>query len=272
VIHPRDGFASPVRPACNKAPAGLLVALHDVTPAHAERLERAERLLTSLGIPAVTYLFVPDFHAHAPAHAYPDFGAWCRAPRPFAVQWFVHGYFHREGVGRARHLAATRPAEWFGRTFLTAGEAEFLLLRGELLDERLRDGVQSFLTCFGRAPAGFVAPAWLYNEELMAALTRLQFVYSESHFHVFDLRRALAVPAPVMTWASRSAAHRAGSRAAVSIARRWWARRPLVRIAMHPLDFEHPRIVDGIARTLDALRSDHRVVTYEEACAQVAST
>lgn len=268
MIQPRDGFASPVRPACNKAGPRLLVALHDVTPAHGGRLQRAEQLFMSLGIPSVTYLFVPDFHARSPAHACADFRAWCRAPRPFDVQWFVHGYFHREGVGQARDLTATKLTEWLGRTFLTDGEAEFQLLRGRLLEERLRAGVRSYVACFGRSPAGFVAPAWLYNDELLPALERLRFAYTESHFHVFDLRRERAIPAPVVTWATRSAAHRAGSIAALSVARRLWARRPLIRVALHPLDFEHQRIVDNIVRLLDALRADHRVVTYDEACAE----
>src|SRR5262249_25220622 len=145
----------------------LLISLHDVTPAHADRLERAERLLASLGVQAVTYLFVPDFHGRSPAGARADFAAWGRRPRPVPISRWLPGYFHLEGVGAAGDLRVATPTEWFGRTFLTDGEAEFLLLRGGLLDERLRAGVDSFTRCLGRAPAGFVAPAWLYNEQLM---------------------------------------------------------------------------------------------------------
>src|SRR5262249_61054451 len=59
--------ASPAQPLCkNEGDRTLLVALHDVTPAHAARLEQAERLLTRPGVPAVTYLFVPDFHRRPP--------------------------------------------------------------------------------------------------------------------------------------------------------------------------------------------------------------
>jgi predicted deacetylase len=62
-------------------------------------------------------------------------------------------------------------------------------------------------------------------------------------------------------------AHRVGSLAVSATERRMWARRPLVRIALHPADFRHQRLVDSIARSLDALRQDRDVVTYEEACA-----
>ena len=40
----------------------LIVSLHDVTPVHAARLDRAEALLRTLGIDEVTYLLVPRFH------------------------------------------------------------------------------------------------------------------------------------------------------------------------------------------------------------------
>jgi hypothetical protein len=43
-------------------------------------------------------------------------------------------------------------------------------------------------------------------------------------------------------------------------------------VALHPADFDHPRIVDSIARQLDALRRHRQVVTYEEACADVDCT
>lgn len=244
----------------------LLISLHDVTPAHADRLERAERLLASLGVQAVTYLFVPDFHGRSPAVARADFAAWCRLPRPFQIAWCLHGYFHLEGVGAAGDLRVATPTEWFGRTFLTDGEAEFLLLRGGLLDERLRAGVDSFTRCLGRAPAGFVAPAWLYNEQLMPALERLGFAYTESHFHVFDLRRGRAIRAPLTTWASRTPAHRAGSIVTARVQRLVWDRRPLVRVALHPGDFAHQSIVDSIRRLLDAVRARRREVTYDELC------
>ena len=51
----------------------LLIALHDVTPVHRARLEKAERLLAELGVSHVTYLLVPDFHGCARADASADF-------------------------------------------------------------------------------------------------------------------------------------------------------------------------------------------------------
>ena len=71
----------------------LLIALHDVTPAHWVRLERAERFFESQGIDRIAYLLVPDFHGSCPA-ASSEFVQWCNGTRPYEIQWLLHGYFH----------------------------------------------------------------------------------------------------------------------------------------------------------------------------------
>jgi predicted deacetylase len=247
------------------APGLLLIALHDVTPAHAARLERAERLFAALGIGAAAYLLVPDYHSSAPAHRDPSFVAWCRAPRPYRVEWFLHGFEHRESAPRAE-ARRPPPVQRFARRFLTAGEGEFLALRGRQLDDRLHAGIVSFRRAMDAAPAGFIAPAWLYNDELAPALARHGMRITESHFHVLDVVARRALPAPVITWASRSGPHRAGSLVAARAARELWRRRPVVRIAVHPGDFDHPRLVDSLARAIDDWRRDRAVVSYAEAC------
>jgi predicted deacetylase len=239
----------------------LLVALHDVTPVHAARLEKAERLLTALGIRRVTYLLVPDFHASGAAHASDAFVAWCRMARPFDVQWFLHGYFHKDVVASARRLNA---ADWLASKLLTAGEGEFLELRGDALRERIGAGVQSFERCLGDAPSGFVAPAWLFNSELIPALTNMSFQFTESHFRVFHLRTGRERTAPVITWATRTRLRRYGSLIVALAERRLWQAQPLLRVALHPYDFDHPATVASIARTLDAVRRDRVLATYDD--------
>jgi predicted deacetylase len=253
--------ASAAQPTCNNTHdrGALLVTLHDVTPAHADRLARAERRLAALGLPAVTYLFVPNYHGHSPAEADPTFLDWCRAPRPFGVDWMLHGYFHREDPGRAHPRTIV---DWWARTFMTDGEGEFLALHGRALDNRLRAGIDAFTACFGMRPTGFVAPAWLYNDDLLPALARARVRITESHFHVFDLNASRALPSPVVTWASRSLLHRQAARTMAAATRRLCQRAPLLRVALHPSDFDHAPIVDSICRTIDAVRAGRRVITY----------
>jgi predicted deacetylase len=246
------------------ARAKLVVSLHDVTPAHADRLERAERFLASSGISPVTYLLVPDFHGRAAADVSGDFVGWCRASRRFDVQWFLHGYFHSDRVSPPAHRRLDLAARLASR-LLTAREGEFVALRGDALRVRLRTGILTFERCLGAPPVGFVAPAWLFNGELLPALAQLHFRFTENHFRVFQLTTGRSRAAPVITWATRTTLRKYGSLAVATTLRRLWAAQPVLRIALHPYDFDHPATVASIARTLDTLRCGRETSEYNDA-------
>jgi predicted deacetylase len=241
----------------------LVVALHDVTPAHGERLERAERLLEALGITAASYLFVPAFHGMAAAHESGDFVAWCRRSRPISIQWALHGYFHDERTGVTEGLGRLSPIEWLGSKVLTHREAEFLRLRGGALSARIDAGIASFERCIGSKPTAFVPPAWLFNDELLQALSARGFHLTESQLRLFHLPSGVTRRSPVITWATRSRLHRGGSIALAAARRRLCARGDVMRVALHPFDFDHPSTVASIARTLDLLRRDRVLVAYD---------
>jgi hypothetical protein len=242
----------------------LLVALHDVTPAHAKRLERAERLFEAIGLPRVTYLLVPRFHGGPPAHRSRDFVGWCHESRPFEVQWFLHGYFHDENTVPAPPTGRASLAEWWGSNVVTAREAEFLRLRGTALRLRLSGGMLSFEECLGRGPEGFVAPGWLFNGELLGALAEFRVQFTETPFRIIQVGARRELKCPVITWATRDLARRAASRAVAAARLRGLREDPIVRVAVHPSDFDHAATVTSIARTIDALRRDRDVVHYSD--------
>jgi uncharacterized protein len=238
----------------------LLLSLHDVTPRHAGRLARAEALLRDLGVTHATYLLVPDYHRGWPVETDVEFSSWCRAPRPFAVDWCLHGYYHEEPTaGRADRFSWRA---WLQRRFLTAGEGEFLGLSAADVGDRIDMGRDAFKGCLGADPMAFVAPAWLFNRALMPALAERGFAWTEDHTRIHDLQRHTAIDAPVIRWASRTRARRWGSiRLAPRLLRRWHDT-PILRIALHPLDFDHPRIVETIGDTIATALRDRAVETY----------
>lgn len=71
----------------------LAFSLHDVTPFHRERIERAEACFKRWGVKKATYLLIPNYHGRYLA-ASAEFVSWCRRERPFTVDWFLHGYYH----------------------------------------------------------------------------------------------------------------------------------------------------------------------------------
>src|SRR5262249_10762857 len=148
---------------------------------------RAEALFERAGATHVTYLLVPDFHHAHPLTDDREFMAWCARPRPFTIEWALHGYYHLEDAA-PRHRRGGLGG-WIARRTMTAGEAEFLALSAPAQRERLIRGRDMCAAVLGVAPRAFVAPAWLFNRELTSELARLGFRYTEDHWNVIDVQR-----------------------------------------------------------------------------------
>ena len=224
----------------------VLLSLHDVTPVHRERIERAEALFAELGVRKVTYLLVPAFHGAEPCDADERWIAWCRAPRSFRVDWLLHGYFHREDL--AASAASAGVSERLKRRYMTAGEGEFLALSAQDAGERIARGAEVFRRVLNEEPRGFVAPAWLFNASLAAVLARHSIGFHEDHGGIIPTDGAPPTSAPVVTWATRTPLRKWTSIAGTPVLLTLWRRRPLIRLAIHPHDFDHDATVASIRR------------------------
>jgi predicted deacetylase len=130
---------------------------------------------------------------------------------------------------------------------------------------RLEAGLEEFSHCFfGVKPAGFVAPAWLYRPELLLLLKDFDLPFTEDHHRIYHVRKGASLPAPVITWATRTWLHKYGS-LAVCPWRAWWFRdSPLLRLALHPHDFDHPETLMNIEQVLGGLRKRRALKLPEE--------
>jgi hypothetical protein len=68
----------------------------------------------------------------------------------------------------------------------------------------------------------------------------------------------------VVTWATRSALRLHGSIALARAAPQFWRQQPIIRLALHPFDFDRPSAIASITRTLDTLRSDRVLAAYDD--------
>jgi hypothetical protein len=223
----------------------LLLSLHDVAPVHLDRLRRAEAVLERLGVTRVTYLLVPDFHGRGRADAAAGFVAWCRRPRRFEVRWALHGFTHRDD---APPDPRPTPAERWKARWMTGGEGEFLRRDTSVLEDRLRRGIGVYRAVLDAEPDGFVAPAWLFTSALPPLLRRMDFGWTEDHRAVHALRDGQRIPAPVITWATRTPFRKWSSIRGTPILLSRWRNRPVLRLAVHPHDFDHPDTVASIER------------------------
>ncbi len=233
----------------------LIVSLHDVAPVHLQRMRRAEALFRALGISEVQYLFVPSFHGRYRASEYPEFLDWCRRDRSFRVSWWLHGYYHQERPGEMDPEPLSF-ADGMKRRLLTAGEGEFLTLDAGMQRQRLKAGLEEFSHCLhGAKPEGFVPPAWLFKPPvLLPLLKELELPYTEDHHHIYNVNRGTAFPAPVITWATRTLLRKYGSLVVCPLRAQWFHNAEIVRVALHPHDFDHRLTALNIERVLRGLK------------------
>jgi predicted deacetylase len=237
----------------------VLLSLHDVAPAHRERVERAEALFAELGVRKITYLLVPAFHSAQPCDTDAAFVDWCRRPRPFAVDWLLHGYHHREDL--PPDAAAGSAGDRLRRRYMTAGEGELLAMDADEADRRVSRGIGVFRRTLDRDPRGFVAPAWLFNPSLAPVLARHGIGFHEDHGGIIPTDDRAALPAPVVTWATRTPLRKRTSILGTPVLAALWHRKPLLRLAVHPHDFDHADTVASIRRVWSSVlrRRDQRL-------------
>lgn len=225
----------------------VLVSLHDASPRHATAVEGILGFLAELGIPPVPLLVVPDFHGAWPLEDHPGFAGRLRAWHDIGHELVLHGYWHQE---RSEDIAGSRIGDSLKRRFLTGGEGEFLALDAPAARRRIEMGLDMWNRCgLPDRPRGFIPPAWLHAPDLDLALWALGFTWTENHVGT-RLSDGRALANPVISWASRDPLRRLGSRVVCPFLERIWRSRPVVRIALHPHDFDHPALVRSISQVL----------------------
>lgn len=241
----------------------VLISLHDVTPFHLNRLRQAENLFKELGIEKVNYLFIPDYHGRTPTLGPGEseaYRTWINQHRPFGIEWILHGYTHKEHVttatGRPSAIASLK------ERFLTAGEAEFLRLDPPEISNRIQQGRKSFVRHFKNEPRGFIAPAWLYNKHLAACLKASGFLFTENHRGIQILPRDRHFYTPVITWATRTLWRKYSSQLICPVLGRIWSGRKVIRIAMHPFDFDHAGTVASIRKVISGVLKHRKQAHY----------
>jgi predicted deacetylase len=240
------------------APSRLLLAsIHDVSPRFESEVDRLAELLQPHVGNRVAMLVVPNHWGDAPLVAGSGFASKLRAWADAGVEMFLHGYFHHD---EARHAGRWN---WFRARFMTAGEGEFLGLSKREARARISAGKALIEDMTGRPIAGFIAPAWLYGPGATEALADCAIPIAEDHMRVWSpVTGAELARGPVVTWASRTRLRLALSLAAAAALRH--APFAVLRVAVHPPDLRHPRLVESIGTTLRAALKNRRPAAYSE--------
>lgn len=235
----------------------LLASIHDVSPLFESEVDRLMELLAPHVGERLAMLVVPNHWGDAPIKAGSPFAARLRRWGESGIEMFLHGYFHRD---QARHQDA---GDRLRARFMTAGEGEFLGLSREEASSRIAEGRALVEDVIGRRIDGFVAPAWLYGEGALSALSDCAIPLAEDHWRVWSPRTGVRLASgPVITWASRTRARLASSLLAAAALRR--APINVLRVGVHPPDCRHPALVRSIDRTFGIAGKGRRTGRYAD--------
>jgi hypothetical protein len=235
----------------------LLASIHDASPRFENEIDLLLEILEPHVGKRLAMLVVPNHWGDAPIVPGSPFATRLRSWADAGVEMFLHGYFHRD---LARHGGT---ADRLRARFLTAGEGEFLGLDRKDAQQRIVEGRALLEDVIGRRIDGFVAPAWLYGEGAIEALSECEIPIAEDHLRVWSPAsgRELA-RGPVITWASRTRLRLASSLLAAAALRH--APLKVLRVGVHPPDCRHPALVRSIEATLSSASASRRPARYSD--------
>jgi len=238
--------------------AALVVSIHDVSPLTCAQTQKILTDLSEIGLSVTSLLVIPDHHRSGLISKNPEFSSWIQSKFHEGHEPVLHGFYHwREKT----------PGDGLGKRLVTesytAGEGEFYDLSEEDASIRLQAGLKAFGEC-GLKTTGFIAPAWLLGDDAENAVRRVGFEYTTRIGSVSDYTTSSVYEARSLVWSVR-----AGWRRWCSLA--WNAalftavrNAPLLRIGIHPPDWEHPTIrLQILQLTRSALAGRHGM-TYQQ--------
>jgi uncharacterized protein len=234
----------------------LILSIHDVAPPFEAQIEQIMARLKTLGVARCSLLVVPDYHHHGRADQDAAWAARLRQWQDAGHEIVLHGYYHRTDQTDFSGLKKA-----FLQNVYTASESEFLDMDAAEAEKRLRLGLEVFQNA-GLATKGFIAPAWLMNEQVLKLLGKLGFEYTTTLKKIIDLKSGRVSNAWAQVYSSRAAW------------RRWmsilwnellWRRNKgaeVVRLSVHPPEIRYPMLWNHLESLIRRASEGRKTLTY----------
>jgi predicted deacetylase len=226
----------------------LAVSIHDVAPATWRQCADLLGLVARADCGPCTLLVVPDYHRSGRCDLDRDFVRAVTRRLHRGDDIALHGYFHWDDAPAPLTLRG-----WISRRVLTAHEGEFAALGRDQAAARLERGQRLFQS-LGWPTRGFVPPAWLLGPGQAELLRDAGFEWTSTRDSIINLADGSRRPAPSLTCSVRSPLRRWASRSWLSVGQRLYGSHRLLRVALHPSDARHARIMEDWLRLLLGLR------------------
>jgi len=238
--------------------SSLVLSIHDVSPLTLKNTRAILADLKSLGLNRYSLLVIPDHHRRGHFLESAPFCAWLKEEASAGQEIVIHGYYHQR---------APKPAESvvdkFITRFYTANEGEFYDIGREQAFELVAKAREEF-SSIGLSSTGFIAPAWLLSTAAETALADLGLRFTTRLGGVIDLATGKTHPSQSMVYSVRSEWRRQVSLLWNSSLYRRLEANPLLRIGIHPVDFDHPTIWEQIRTKVSEALTQRQATTYED--------
>lgn len=236
----------------------MVVSIHDVSPLTVRTTEWILADLKKAGCATTSLLVIPDHHGKGRISADAAFSKWLGERVSEGHEAVLHGWCH---------LREKRSADGFFKKLVTqsytAGEGEFFDLTESEARQSLEAGISEFHSCGFRA-TGFIAPAWLLGADAERAVRALGFEYTTRIATVGDFKMGRVHHARSLVWSVRAAWRRACSLAWNRLLATALRDAPLLRIGIHPPDWEHAAIREQILHITSKALAGRRAMTYQQ--------
>ena len=170
----------------------------------------------------------------------------------------MHGYFHQ----RQRKQGETARQKIITR-FYTQDEGEFFDIEEDEAFAIITKAQGEFREA-GLNPTGFIAPAWLLSDPAERAARRAGCEYTTRIGGITGFRLNRAYRTQSMAYSARNAWRRCASLAWNALLFRRLRSNPLLRIGIHPPDFQYPAIWRQIRQSISCALEDREPLTYEQ--------
>ena len=245
-----------------KGAGALVVSLHDVSPRTKEVFAATIGALAALGVGRTSLLVIPDHHHRGHMLADAGFCRWLEVLAAQGHELVVHGYYHQ----RVPRAGETWRQRYMTRVY-TTGEGEFYDLSRPEAAALLARAQEDFRRLDAPAPTGFIAPAWLLDASAAGAVREAGFRYTTYLTGVQDYaagEKGVFIRSQSLVYSPRNEWRRACSLAwNASLA--WRLRRaPLLRLGLHPPDFQHANLWRQIRKIVRHAVAERDAMTYTE--------
>lgn len=221
--------------------AALVVSIHDVCPGTRKQTEKMLADLRKAGVDKTSLLVIPNRHKSDPSFEDTaesrDFCKWLLECRLQGHELVLHGYWHQRVATIPLHGVQRMIARHY-----TAGEGEFFDLNEPQSIAAIARGMNEMQQMLGITPSGFIAPAWLMGAPARRALAHFSFSYTTLLEGIWDLDLKAFYPSQSLCYSVRAPWRRTSSLLWNSALLAWLDDAAVVRIGLHPPDWDYPGI------------------------------